>query len=102
VVLLAAAGFGCATGRRTSAAGLSSRRPSYTTLAQQIVVGPGQKLHLGHGRTQCTRLSTSGDPKRLVRGGGTSSGIREVASGCRRRHSRSSSAVLMPVPARPA
>jgi hypothetical protein len=23
------------------------------------------------GRTQCTRLSTSGDPKRLVRGGGT-------------------------------
>ena len=27
------------------------------------------------GRTQCTRLSTSGEPKRLLRGGGTSSGI---------------------------
>src|SRR5205085_3664402 len=38
------------------------------------------------GRTQCTRLSTSGDPKRLPRGGGTSSGILSVASGCSFRH----------------
>jgi hypothetical protein len=40
-------------------------------LAQQIVVGPGQKLDpaTSSGRTQCTRLRTRGDPKRLVRGG---------------------------------
>jgi hypothetical protein len=44
------------------------------------------------GRTQCTRLKVSGDPKRLSRGGGRSSGILGVASGCRRRPSRSSSA----------
>jgi hypothetical protein len=59
-------------------------------------------LATSSGRTQCTRLSTRGEPKRLVRGGSTSSGIVSVASSCRRRHSRSSSAVLMPVPARPA
>jgi hypothetical protein len=54
------------------------------------------------GRTQCTRFSTKGEPKRLRRGGGTSSGILSVASDCRRCHSRLSSAVLMPVPAPPA
>lgn len=54
------------------------------------------------GRTQWTRLRVSGDPKRLSRGGGLSSGILGVASGCRRRHSRSSSAWPIPVPARPA
>src|ERR1700730_11130254 len=54
------------------------------------------------GRTQCTRLRMSGEPKRLVRGGGTSSGISKVASGCSRRLSRSSSVLLMPTPARPA
>ena len=48
-----------------------------------------------------TRLSTRGEPKRLLRGGDTSSAILSVASGCRRCHSRLSSAVLMPVPARP-
>jgi hypothetical protein len=47
-----------------------------------------------------TRLSTRGEPKRLLRGGDTSNGILSVASGCRRCHSRLSSAVLMPVPAR--
>jgi hypothetical protein len=41
-------------------------------------------------------LSTSGDPKRLLRGGGTASGVSDTARGCRRRHSRSSSACLMP------
>jgi len=43
-----------------------------------------------------------GEPKRLVRGGGTSIGILSGASGWSRRHSRSISACLMPVPARPA
>ena len=47
------------------------------------------------GHTQCMRLSTNGDPKRLVRGGGTSSGILLVVSGCSRSQSRSS---LIPVP----
>jgi hypothetical protein len=37
----------------------------------------------------------------VERGGGTASGILEVATGCSFRHSRLSSAVLMPVPARP-
>jgi hypothetical protein len=62
-------------------------------LAQQIVLGPGQKLDFGDqlGRTQCTRLKTSGEPKRLVRGGGTSSGIFKTASGCRRCHSSQAS-----------
>jgi len=49
-----------------------------------------------------TGLKVSADPERLSRGGGLSSGILGVASGYRRRHSRSSSAWLMPVPARPA
>ena len=53
------------------------------------------------GRTQCTRLSTSGDPKRLVRGGGTSSEIVPMESGCSLRHNRSSSACLIPVVGRP-
>jgi hypothetical protein len=43
------------------------------------------------GRTQCTRLRTSGEPNRFVRGGATSSGISEVASGCRRCQSRRAS-----------
>ena len=47
------------------------------------------------GRTQCTRSRTSGEPKRLVRSGGASSGISGAASGCRRCHSRFSSALLM-------
>jgi hypothetical protein len=40
-------------------------------LAQQIVVGPGQDFTsaTSSGRTQCTRLSTRGEPKRLARGG---------------------------------
>ena len=74
-------------------------------LVQQIVLGSSEKLHLRDelGRTQCTRLSTSSDPKRALHGGG---GIQRhflsVASGCRRRHRRRSSAVLMPLPTRPA
>jgi hypothetical protein len=73
-------------------------------LAQQIVLRQVRNFTsaTSSGRTQCTRLSTKGDPKRLPRGGGTSSGIVSVASGCSFRHSRSSSAVLVPVPARPA
>jgi len=39
-------------------------------------------------------------PKCVMRGGGISSGISEIAIGCRRRHRRSSSAWLMPAPAR--
>jgi len=73
-------------------------------LAQQIVFGPGQESHFGHqlGPYPCTRVSTSGDPKRLPRGGGTSSGMVPVASGCSRRHNLPSSALSMPVPTRPA
>ena len=37
----------------------------------------------------------------VMRGGGISSGISKIAIGCRRRHRRSSSAWLMPAPARP-
>src|SRR5580658_10278903 len=37
-------------------------------------------------------------PNRVDRGGGTSSGISDTASGCNSRHSRSSSACVMPVP----
>lgn len=33
------------------------------------------------GRTQCTRERISGVPKRVLRGGGTASGIRSTASG---------------------
>jgi hypothetical protein len=40
------------------------------------------------GRTQCTRLKTSGDSKRLSRGGGTASGILSVESGWNRRRGR--------------
>jgi hypothetical protein len=41
-----------------------------------------------------TRLRISGDPKRVERGGGTSSGICETESGCSLRHRRSNSASL--------
>ena len=33
------------------------------------------------GRTQWTRLSTSGDPNRVPRGGGSASGIFSIAKG---------------------
>ena len=73
-------------------------------LPQQIVTGQVRYFTYAtsSGRTQCTRLSTSGDPKRLPRGGGTSSGILSVASGCSLRHSLCSSAWLMPEPTLPA
>jgi hypothetical protein len=79
-------------------------QPFIDDLAQQIVLGPGEEFDPGDelGRTQRTRLSTSGGPKRVLRGGGASSGIRETASGCSRRQSRSSSAVSIRVPTRPA
>jgi hypothetical protein len=90
--------------RRTSRAGSSSRRPSLTTCLSRLssVQVRNFTSATSVGRTQCMRLRTSGDPKRLPRRGGTSSGIVAVASGCSRRHNRCSSAVLMPVPARPA
>jgi len=55
-------------------------------LPQQVFSCLGQIRNLSdkywsHHRTQCTRLRTSGEPKRLVRGGGTSSGISDVARG---------------------
>jgi hypothetical protein len=100
------AGVGCefGTGRRISDAGLSSRNPSYTTWRSRFSSVQVRNLTsaTSSGRTQCTRLSTKGEPNRLVRGGGTSSGISSVTSGCSRRRSRASSSCLMPVPARPA
>src|SRR5215471_942552 len=45
--------------------------------------------HTSTGRTQCTRARLSGEPKRLLRGGGAASGIFGVANICdikRRRH----------------
>ena len=67
------AGFGRGTSRRTSFAGLSSRRPSYTTCRSRLssVQVRNFTSATSSGRTQCTRLSRSGDPKRLPRGGGT-------------------------------
>ena len=69
-----AAGFGCGAGRRTSIAGLFSRRPSQTTWRSRL--SPVQVRYFtsatSSGPTQCTRLRTSGEPKRLLRGGGTS------------------------------
>jgi Domain of unknown function (DUF4113)/impB/mucB/samB family C-terminal domain len=51
-------------------------------------------------RDDCGR--SSGEPKRLLRGGGTASDILSVISGCSIRGSRDSSAWLMPEPTRPA
>ena len=89
-------GSECGTGRRTPAAGLSSRRPSYPTWRSRLSSVQVRNLTsaTNSGRTQCTRLSASGDPKRLVRGGGTSSGIVPMESGCILRHNRSSSPCL--------
>jgi hypothetical protein len=52
--------------------------------------------------TQCTRDSSSGEPKRFSRGGGLSSGMRRVSNGLSTPASRASSLSLKPVPARPA
>ena len=57
---------------------------------------------MSSGLTQCTRLSSSGEPKRLLRGGGAASGIVSVAAGCSFRDSRCSSAWMMPEPTWPA
>src|SRR5467141_267282 len=63
-------------------------------LAMPIFVIPGNhdareplRAAFAAGRTQWTRLNTRGEPKRVLRGGGRSSGISSVASGCRRRQS---------------
>jgi uncharacterized protein YbaA (DUF1428 family) len=55
--------------------------PSYTTWRSRLssVQVRNFTSATSSGRTQCTRPSTGGDPKRLVRGGGTSSGIVSVA-----------------------
>jgi hypothetical protein len=47
------------------------------------------------GHIQCTRLNTSGEPKRRLRGDGASSGIVETDGGCRSGHNHSISAWLM-------
>ena len=54
------------------------------------------------GRTQCTRESTSGVPKRVALGGGTSTVILSEASGRSLFSKAVSSDTVMPVPARPA
>src|SRR5438270_5343682 len=51
-------------------------------------------------RTQWTWDSSRGDPKWLVRGGDAARGIVLIARGLSRRQSRSSSATVMPEPAR--
>jgi hypothetical protein len=50
---------------------------------KQAIVGPGQigTSATSSGRTQCTLESTSGEPERLVRGGGTSRPWPHPASG---------------------
>jgi hypothetical protein len=55
--VVAAAGFGCRLVLRKRLLSVQVRCLTSATSS---------------GRTQCTRLSTSGDPKRLLRGGGTS------------------------------
>ena len=58
--------------------------PVIRHLPQQIVFGPGQVDHFHdhlRPRTQCTRESWSGEPKRLSRGGGSASGIFGTCSG---------------------
>ena len=50
------------------------------------------------GLTQCTRERTSGDPKRVSRGGGALSGELERAKGSRRRRKSASTLAGMPVP----
>jgi hypothetical protein len=63
----------------------------------------GRLLDVAHsatisGRTQCTRDSASGEPKRPPRGGGASKGMVSTARGPRRCHRRSSSRSGIPVP----
>jgi hypothetical protein len=71
---------------------------------QQIVLGPGEVglSTTTSGRTQCTRDSLSGEPKRLSRAGGSARGIFGTRSGASTPASRFSSLSVMPVPARPA
>ena len=54
------------------------------------------------GSTQCTRERTSGDPKRVLRGGGTLRGEVGRPSGSRRRRRSASTLSGIPVPTRPA
>jgi hypothetical protein len=72
-------------------------QPLIDNLAQRVVLRPGQKLDGEQvGLAQCTRLSSGGAPKRVLRCEATSSGIDGVASGWSRRHRRSSAAVPLP------
>ena len=79
-------------------------QPFIDDVAQQAVGRPGQVSDFGDklGRTQCTRVSTSGLPKRVVFGGGTSTVILSEASGRSFFSKAVSSDSVMPVPARPA
>ena len=72
-----------------------------TATCRRTVTLCGRPIRSGGG-CQCTRERTSGEPNRLVLGGGTSTGILSVRSGWSRRHMRSSSSTLMPDAARPA
>ena len=62
----------------------------------------GALANLGCGRTQWTRESLSGEPKRLSRGGVLARGIFGTCSGASTPAERLSSLPVMPVPARPA
>jgi hypothetical protein len=79
-------------------------QPLIDDLAPRVVLGPGDEFDLGDKlgpdpmhAAQHQRRAEAGAAR-----GGASSGIEHMASGCSRRHSRSSSAVSMPVATRPA
>jgi Type I restriction modification DNA specificity domain len=85
--------------RRTCSAGLSSRRPTKTVCRSNP-----SAVHVKYvisttsfGSTQCTRERTSGEPKRVLRGGGRSEARwRGLAAADRR------TLMGIPVPTRPA
>jgi hypothetical protein len=83
--------------------GLILARSFIDHLAQRIVLRPGEKLDLDNelGPHPMHAAGHEGQAE-APRVGGASSGIRVVASGCSRRHRRSSSAVSIPVTTRPA
>jgi hypothetical protein len=78
--------------------------PDIDRVSQEVVGRPGQ---IGDLRDELrldpwTRESTSGDPKRVERGGGTLRGEVLRASGSKRRRRSASTLTGIPVPTRPA
>jgi hypothetical protein len=92
-----------ATSRRTASARLVLAEPDVNRVSQDGVGRPSQIRDLRDEpcSTQCTQERTSGEPKRVLRGGGTLRGDVVRAKGSRRRRRSASTFATRRCPFRP-